>query len=88
MGNEYFKRIYQKGFVLNAELLKNGPKFGKDYFDELLVKTKEIELAREDFIKKLLIFIKNVVMIMIKIVKQQENSIRMFRINSILLSQE
>ena len=30
------KEFIKKGFVLNTELLKNGPKFGKDYFDELL----------------------------------------------------
>lgn len=34
------KEYIKKGFVLNSELLKNGPKFGKDYFDELLSKTK------------------------------------------------
>lgn len=32
------KEYIKKGFVVNSELLKNGPKFGKDYFDELLVK--------------------------------------------------
>ena len=31
-----------KGFVLDTELLKNGSRFGKDYFDELLEKIKEI----------------------------------------------
>ena len=36
------KEYIKKGYVLNTELLKNGPKFGKDYFDELLVKIKEI----------------------------------------------
>ena len=30
------KEYIKKGFVVNAELLKNGPKFGKDYFDELI----------------------------------------------------
>ena len=30
-----------KGFVLDTELLKNGSRFGKDYFDELLEKIKE-----------------------------------------------
>ena len=35
------KEYIKKGFVLNTELLKNGPKFGKDYFDELLVKLKK-----------------------------------------------
>ena len=31
-----------KGFALDTELLKNGSRFGKDYFDELLEKIKEI----------------------------------------------
>lgn len=30
------KEYIKKGFILNSEMLKNGPKFGKDYFDELL----------------------------------------------------
>ena len=34
------KEYIKKGFVVNSEMLKNGPKFGKDYFDELLVKIK------------------------------------------------
>ena len=33
------KEYIKKGFVLNDELLKNGPKFGKDYFKELLERT-------------------------------------------------
>jgi len=36
------KEYIKKGFVLNTELLKNGPKFGKDYFDELVLETKNI----------------------------------------------
>lgn len=31
-----------KGFALNSERLKNGPKFGKDYFNELLEKIRSI----------------------------------------------
>lgn len=43
-------KVYiKKGFVLNTELLKNGPKFGKDYFDELLVKIKEIRASEKRF---------------------------------------
>ena len=53
MGNKYFKRVYKKGFVLNSELLKNGPKFGKDYFDELLVKIKEIRASERRFYQKI-----------------------------------
>jgi hypothetical protein len=33
-----------KGFVLDDELLKNGTRFGKDYFDELLERIKEIRV--------------------------------------------
>lgn len=29
-----------KGFVLDMDLLKNGTRFGNDYFDELLEKIK------------------------------------------------
>jgi len=43
------KEYIKKGFVLNTELLKNGPKFGKDYFDELLVKIKEIRASERRF---------------------------------------
>lgn len=35
----------QKGFVLNNELLKNGKPFGKDYFDELLERIREIRAS-------------------------------------------
>lgn len=43
MGNQNIKRIYKKGFVVNSEMLKNGPKFGKDYFDELVIETKNLK---------------------------------------------
>ena len=39
------KEYIKKGFVLNTELLKNGPKFGKDYFDKLL---SDIELIDKE----------------------------------------
>ena len=47
------KEYIKKGFVLNSELLKNGPKFGKDYFDELLVKIKEIRASERRFYQKI-----------------------------------
>lgn len=47
------KEYIKKGFVLNSELLKNGPKFGKDYFDELLVKIKEIKASERRFYQKI-----------------------------------
>ena len=40
------KDYITKGFVLNDDMLKNGKPFGKDYFDELLERIREIR-ARE-----------------------------------------
>ena len=39
------KEYIKKGFVLNEELLKNGPKFGKDYFKELLERIRSIRTS-------------------------------------------
>lgn len=47
------KEYIKKGFVVNSELLKNGPKFGKDYFDELLLKIKEIRASERRFYQKI-----------------------------------
>ena len=46
------KEYIKKGFVVNSEMLKNGPKFGKDYFDELLIKIKEIRASERRFYQK------------------------------------
>ena len=42
-----------KGFVLDDELLKNGSRFGKDYFDQLLEKIKEIRTSERRFYEKI-----------------------------------
>ena len=42
-----------KGFVLNDELLKNGRAFGKDYFDELLEKIREIRASERRAYQKI-----------------------------------
>lgn len=47
------KEYIKKGFVVNTVLLKNGPKFGKDYFDELLLKIKEIRASERRFYQKI-----------------------------------
>ena len=47
------KEYIKKGFIVNSEMLKNGPKFGKDYFDELLVKIKEIRASERRFYQKI-----------------------------------
>ena len=47
------KEYMIKGFVMNDEFLKNGPKFGKDYFDELLERIKEIRASERRFYQKI-----------------------------------
>ncbi len=42
-----------KGFVLDDERLKQGPRFGKDYFDELLERIREIRASERRFYLKI-----------------------------------
>lgn len=42
-----------KGFALDTERLKNGTHFGKDYFDELLEKIREIRASERRFYQKI-----------------------------------
>lgn len=46
---EYIK----KGFVLNDDMLKNGQQFGKDYFDELLERIREIRASERRAYQKI-----------------------------------
>ena len=47
--NEYIV----KGYVLDDELLKNGTRFGRDYFDELLERIREIRSSERRFNQKI-----------------------------------
>ena len=47
------KEFIIKGFVLDDERLKNGTYFGKDYFDELLAKIREIRASERRFYQKI-----------------------------------
>lgn len=47
------KEFMIKGFVLNDDMLKNGSKFGKDYFDELLERIREIRASERRFYQKI-----------------------------------
>jgi hypothetical protein len=47
------KEFIIKGFVLNDEMLKNGKAFGKDYFEELLEKIREIRSSERRFYQKI-----------------------------------
>ena len=42
-----------KGFAIDDERLKNGHHFGKDYFDELLEKIREIQASERRFYQKI-----------------------------------
>ena len=42
-----------KGFVLNDDMLKNGKKFGKDYFDELLERIRDIRASERRSYQKI-----------------------------------
>lgn len=47
------KEYIQKGFVLNDEMMKNGRPFGKDYFDELLERIREIRASERRAYQKI-----------------------------------
>ena len=47
------KEYIQKGFVLNEVLMKNGRPFGKDYFDELLERIREIRASERRAYQKI-----------------------------------
>lgn len=47
------KEYITKGFVLNDDLLKNGKPFGKDYFDELLERIREIRASERRAYQKI-----------------------------------
>lgn len=47
------KEFIFKGFVLNDEMLKNGKAFGKDYFEELLERIREIRSSERRFYQKI-----------------------------------
>ncbi|MHB8173655.1 MAG: virulence RhuM family protein, partial [Nitrospirota bacterium] len=47
------KEFIVKGFVLDDERLKQGKKFGRDYFDELLERIREIRASERRFYQKI-----------------------------------
>lgn len=47
------KEYIVKGFVLNDDILKNGKPFGKDYFDELLERIREIRASERRAYQKI-----------------------------------
>lgn len=47
------KEYIRKGFVLNDDMLKNGKNFGKDHFDELLERIREIRVSERRAYQKI-----------------------------------
>ena len=47
------KEYIIKGFILNDDMLKNGRQFGKDYFDELLERIREIRASERRAYQKI-----------------------------------
>lgn len=47
------KEYIQKGFVLNDDMMKNGRPFGRDYFDELLERIREIRASERRAYQKI-----------------------------------
>lgn len=58
------KEMIIKGFVLDDERLKQGKHFGKDYFDDLLERIREIRASERRYYQKSLMYMPNVVPIM------------------------
>ena len=46
------KEFIINGFVLDDERLKQGKDFGKDYFDELLARIRDIRASEKRFYQK------------------------------------
>jgi len=47
------REIIQKGFYINDDLMKNGRPFGRDYFDELLERIREIRASERRAYQKI-----------------------------------
>ncbi len=47
------REYIQKGFVINDEIMKNGRPFGRDYFDELLERIREIRASERRAYQKI-----------------------------------
>ena len=47
------KEYITKGFVINDDMMKNGRAFGKDYFDELLERIREIRTSERRAYQKI-----------------------------------
>ena len=79
------KEYITKGFVLNDDMLKNGKPFGKDYFDELLEKIREIRASERRAYQKITDIFEQCSYDLIKTVMSQKGFIASYKINYIML---
>ena len=77
------KEFAIKGFVIDQARLKNGAYLGRDYFDELLEIIREIRAVNGDFIRKLLTFTPQPLIMTLTVLKQN-NFFQLSKINYIL----
>lgn len=76
------KEFIIKGFVLDDERLKQGKQFGKDYFEELLERIREIRASERRFYQKIT-DIYDWLQVMIKMHRLLKIFLRQFKINFI-----
>lgn len=77
------KEFSKKGYIIDKKRMANGAFFDEDYYESLLAEIREIRLSKGDFIKKLLIFMQQV-LIMTKCLLQQLNFLKRFKIKCTL----
>ena len=80
--------VRQESFVLNDELMKNGPFFGRDHFDELLERIREIRASERQPIRKSQMFLSSAATTMTKVATPPRPSTPSYRTSSTSPSRE
>ena len=83
--NKIIKDYMVQGFALNYDRFMKARKSDQEYFKRLLERIKLICQVRECFIKKLLIYFPNVLLIMIRIARFHLIFTKLFKISFTLL---
>lgn len=73
------KEYITKGFVLNDDMLKNGKPFGRDYFDELLERIREIRASERRAYQKIADVFDSAAMTTTRTARQQKPSMPSYR---------
>lgn len=75
------KEYITKGFVLNDDMLKNGKPFGRDYFDELLERIREIRASERRAYQKIADVFEQAVMTTTKTATPQRHFMPLYKTN-------